>query len=118
MNPSSPLRGAVAKPVLPNYGARTELRLVSSGEDGARYEARWFLGNAEAQKATTEAGGSPDAHGLATIAPSGEVHIELAAGHLPDWALSFTDKLLRTTARGVQAGRYPRRLTRWRDAPA
>lgn len=120
MSASSPLRGAVAKPVLTDYGVRTELRLLSTLDAGARYEARWFLGSKQAAKGPDGGAGAPapDAHGWATVGGAGEVTIELQEGHLPTWAVAFTEKLLRTTARGVQAGRYPRRLTRWRDGPS
>jgi hypothetical protein len=116
MSDSSPLRGAVAKPLVTKHGARTELRLVEAGALGARYEVRWFLGS-ESEENTAADAAAPSAFGLAVVAPSGEVEIELQGGQVPTWALSFTDKLLRTTARSVQDGRYPRRLTRWRDAP-
>ncbi len=108
----------MSPPVLTNYVVRTELRLMPSSDGGARYEARWFLGSQEAGKADPGTSPTPDAHGLATVKVDGEVQIEVSAGSLPDWAKGFTEKLLRTTARGVQDGRYPRRLTRWRDAPA
>jgi len=111
----SPLRAAVAKPLLTKYGARTELRLLEVATGGAHYEVRWFLGS-ESEDSARDDATAPSAHGLATIAPNGQVQIELRGGEVPAWLLSFTDKLLRTTARGVQDGRYPRRLTRWRDA--
>jgi hypothetical protein len=116
MSDSSPLRAAVAKPLVTKHGARTELRLVDAAAGGARYEVRWFLGS-ENEASAEEDATAPSAYGLLTVAPSGEVQIEVQGGQVPGWVLSFTDKLLRTTARGVQAGRYPRRLTRWRDAP-
>jgi len=112
----SPLRSAVATPARTAGGARTELRLRSSGPEGADYEARWFLGAARSdEEATRDGADVPAAHGNARIAAGGEVTIDVAAGHLPGWLRVFTDKLLRTTARSVVAGRYPRRLTRWRD---
>jgi hypothetical protein len=120
MSDTSRLRGAVAKPVRTEYGVRTELRLLATSIDGARYEARWFLGDrgAHADAEAAAPTSTPDAHGLATVDAAGEVNIEISAGRLPAWAVAFTEKLLRTTARGVEAGRYPRRLTRWREGPA
>jgi hypothetical protein len=120
MSESSPLRNAVAGPVVTHYGVRTELRLQGASDAGARYEARWFLGSkqAPADPGAATATAAPDAHGVATVGTSGEVSIEVTGGRLPEWAIGFTEKLLRTTARDARAGRFPRRLTRWRDGPA
>lgn len=127
MSEGTPLRSAVADPVRTDHGARTELRLDAVTEGGAHYEARWFLGargKAEPGDAATLDNGvepgdaaTPDAHGIATVSPNGEVDLRIQGGQIPDWLSSFTEKLLRTTARSVQGGRYPRRLTRWRDGP-
>lgn len=106
------LRGAVAQPARTTGGARTELRLVETHTAGAEYEARWYLGRSADDEAD---GAHPDAHGAATIDATGNVTIAVADGHLPGWLQTFTEKLLRTTARSVQGGRFPRRLTRWRD---
>ena len=106
------LRGAVARPARTTGGARTELRLVGDRATGAEYEARWYLGRAEHDEGE---GAQPDAHGVATIGAAGEVTITVLGGQIPDWLRAFTEKLLRTTARSVQGGRFPRRLTRWRD---
>lgn len=109
---SEELRGAVAQPARTTGGARTELRLLADHAPGAAYEARWYLGRPQTSDGD---GPEPDAHGTATIGPSGEVTITVVAGQLPEWLHTFTEKLLRTTARSVQGGRFPRRLTRWRD---
>jgi hypothetical protein len=106
------LRGAVAKPARTTGGARTELRLVDTDAPGAEYEARWYLGRSAHDDAE---GAQPDAHGVATIGATGNVTITALSGQIPDWLRAFTEKLLRTTARSVQGGRFPRRLTRWRD---
>jgi hypothetical protein len=106
------LRSAVAQPARTTGGARTELRLIDTQAPGAEYEARWYLGRAAHDDTD---GAQPDAHGVATIGATGNVTITVAEGHLPDWLQTFTEKLLRTTARSVQEGRFPRRLTRWRD---
>lgn len=106
------LRGAVAQPARTTGGARTELRLVDTQGPGAEYEARWYLGRSAHDVAD---GGQPDAHGVATIGATGNVTITIGDGQIPDWLRAFTEKLLRTTARSVTRGRFPRRLTRWRD---
>jgi|GEM_PF-956331 len=122
MSESSPLRRAVAGPVVTHYGVRTELRLQDASDAGARYEARWFLGSKQAtsepDRAADAASPAPSAQGMATVGPSGEVSVEVTGGQLPEWAVGFTEKLLRTTARDARGGRFPRRLTRWRDGPA
>lgn len=107
----SPLRSAVARPVRTEGGARTELRLLDSSAGRARYEVRWFLGTGTADQ-TADA---PDAHGVAEVGGDADVLVTPKSGQVPDWLLTFTEKLLRTTARSVQDGRFPRRLTRWRD---
>lgn len=117
MSPARPvssdgLRGAVAQPARTTGGARTELRLVDTDAPGAEYEARWYLGRPGPSGDETD---QPDAHGTASVSPAGEVTIAVLGGQLPNWLQTFTEKLLRTTARSVQGGRFPRRLTRWRD---
>jgi len=106
------LRSAVAQPARTTGGARTELRLIAGHAPGAAYEARWYLGRPQTGD---DDGSEPDAHGTATVSASGEVTITVLSGQLPAWLHTFTEKLLRTTARSVRDGRFPRRLTRWRD---
>jgi hypothetical protein len=104
--PSAPL----PEPSPVEYGGRVELRLVQSPEaesaEDARYAARWFTADLTLE-------------GEVTISPEGtQVKVE-APEALPDWLESFTTTLVRTTARSAKKDNaWPRRLTRWRRAPA
>lgn len=136
----------LADPAPTSHGGRVELRLLrvlshavpsgstevdSATNDGAAptsegassdasteapsrevfYQARWFAADG---KWTGEARVTPPAHGKRSHAV-----FVTAPADLPAWLAQFTETLLKTTARAATAegGAWPRRLTRWRDAP-
>lgn len=108
------LRGAVATPAPVRHGVRTELRLLAADEQGVHYEARWFFG-----QGAGSSGAAPSASGRAELDAKGTVTLHVEVGDVPPWARDFTEKLLRTALRSQTTGAgYPRRLTRWRAAPA
>lgn len=94
--------------VNPSEGARVSLDLAESDSNAATYRCviRW---HDAATKTPTNASGTV----RVTINPPGVEFSQLEAA--PEAVLTFARTLLRTTARGVQNARWPRRITRWRD---
>jgi len=85
-------------------GVRFELRLESTGDEGAHYRVSLQQG-----EQLTE--------GNARIAADGAVSFEFAEAP-PDWCQQQLRAALRTLHRDAGSrGSYPRRLTRWRPAP-
>jgi hypothetical protein len=114
MNSDKP-PSALPEPSPVEFGGRVELRLVSTGDaQGATlYAARWFTAD---QDLEGEVSISQPANSEAPKAP--EVLVSSPEA-LPEWLSSFTTTLVRTTARNAQKeNSWPRRLTRWRKAPA
>lgn len=110
MSSDRPSSAPLPEPSPVEYGGRVELRLVQTPEaenvDDARYAARWFTADLTLE-------------GEVTISPeNSEVKVQ-APETLPEWLASFTTTLVRTTARSAKKDNsWPRRLTRWRRAPA
>lgn len=92
------------------HGGRVELRLVTAPSEEsahARFSARWFTASQRIEGHVTVDLGEKI---LVTLDP---------AQALPEWLGTFTSNLVRTTARQAQKeNTWPRRLTRWRAAPA
>lgn len=92
------------------HGGRVELRLVtgpSADSPQARFSARWFTASQRVE-------------GHVTVDLTDKVVVSLdPLEALPEWLGTFTSNLVRTTARQAQKeNTWPRRLTRWRAAPA
>lgn len=91
------------------HGGRVELRLDLDGfspEAEVVYQARWFTPEGALE-------------GSVSVDRREKVMVSIQAPDgLPEWLASFTSNLVSTTARKVtQEDEWPRRLTRWRDAP-
>lgn len=107
----------LAEPAPTSHGGRVELRLLqgspgpSSGDalGVVVYQARWFSSERKWTGEVRISAPAPDkrSHEVVVAAP----------GDLPTWLSRFTETLLKTTARGVIEGAWPRRLTRWRPSP-
>lgn len=94
--------------VSPIDGLRVSLDLREASGDAATYDCAVRWSNSDT-KTPAQALGSA----RVTIDPPSVEFSQLEAA--PEAALTFTRTLLRTTARGVQNSRWPRRITRWRD---
>jgi hypothetical protein len=96
------------KPTMtPEHGGKIELKLRSSGADGADYDA--FL-----QTASTIFRGKARVEGRQVTF---EWQADVAEAP-PEWLLADARAALKTALRTSQAeGRFPRRITRWRPEP-
>jgi len=94
--------------VNPIEGVRVSLDLTDSDSNAATYRCVIRWSNADT-KTPTSASGTV----RVTINPPGVEFSQLEAA--PEAVLAFVRTLLRTSARGVQNARWPRRITRWRD---
>ena len=97
-----------AAPSPVEHGGRVELRLLSSETDDTCkvYGARWFTSD-----------GRYEGKVFVSIGDQPEVTID-APPAAPEWLLTFSSGLMRTTARSaLREGVWPRRLTRWRSSP-
>ena len=92
--------------VNPLDGVRVSLSLVESEKHRAVYAVniRW-----------TEAGHAHAVDGRATVTTEPLAVTFDGIEDAPESTSGFVRTLVRTTARSVQDGRWPRRVTRWRD---
>ena len=113
-----PQSSSLAEPAVTEHGGRVELRFSAERctTGTVVYAARWFVAGV-----VHEGWAQIDASSTPQTAPT----VQITAEALPGWLASFTETLLRTSARtvlgaGVDFDRapWPRRLTRWRAAPA
>jgi len=111
-------KSTLAQPAVTEHGGRVELRWDAPAvtAQSVAYTARWFLG-------ATLIEGSVVVHAPDSTAKA--LRIELQAPDLPEWMVTFTQNLLRTTARSLPSygatfheAAWPRRLTRWRKSPS
>lgn len=94
--------------VNPTGGARVSLELRESSVGHATYtlSVRWV---------DAPSGTPLNADGIANVANDPVAVTLEGIDAVPETTTNFVRTLLRTMARGVHDGRWPRRITRWRD---
>jgi hypothetical protein len=94
--------------VRPDHGGRLELKLLAAAGNRARYAVTVFTPEAEVSCS------------VAVDEPSLALEFgEWQGGAPPPWLEALARTLLRTVVRTkLSEGEWPRRVTRWRPAPA